>query len=136
VVVDKSDRVDGDAGKKALTDGITKALSYLGFNSDVFMGKFDDNKYVQERAAEEKKAAEPEPEPEPYSDDDKLLDEEVCNTFINDLTDMVEKNAAMTAIKKRINEFNPTFKPIGERNPHLNSAVRAAVKEAKETTTE
>ena len=39
---------DDDAPKKALTDGITKGLSYLGFNADVFLGKFDDNKYVAE----------------------------------------------------------------------------------------
>jgi len=38
--------VDEDSPKKAVTDGITKALSYLGFNADVFMGKFDDNKYI------------------------------------------------------------------------------------------
>lgn len=44
---------DEDAMKKAVTDGITKALSYLGFNADVFLGKFDDNKYVEEREEEE-----------------------------------------------------------------------------------
>jgi hypothetical protein len=42
-------RVDVDAPKKALTDGITKSLSYLGFNSDIFMGLMDDNKYVQQQ---------------------------------------------------------------------------------------
>lgn len=36
----------GDFGKKVLTDMLTKGLSYLGFNYDVFKGKFDDNKYV------------------------------------------------------------------------------------------
>lgn len=35
-----------DAGKTALTDALTKALSRLGFNADVFLGKFDDNRYV------------------------------------------------------------------------------------------
>ena len=40
-------RVDEDAWKKALTDALTKALSHLGFNADVFLGKFDDNRYVQ-----------------------------------------------------------------------------------------
>ena len=45
-------RVDADAPKKATTDAITKALSMLGFNADVFLGKFDDNKYVQEVTAE------------------------------------------------------------------------------------
>lgn len=38
---------DTDAHKKAMTDGLTKALSHLGFNADVFMGYFDDNKYVE-----------------------------------------------------------------------------------------
>jgi len=39
---------DADGPKKALTDAITKGLSYLGFNSDVFLNqlKWDGNKYV------------------------------------------------------------------------------------------
>ena len=41
---------DEDAVKKAVTDGLTKCLSYLGFNADVFLGLFDDNKYVQAAA--------------------------------------------------------------------------------------
>lgn len=39
---------DNDAGKKAMTDALTKALSHLGFNADVFLGMFDDNKYVED----------------------------------------------------------------------------------------
>ena len=39
-------RVDDDFFKKVATDALTKGLSKLGFNADVFMGKFDDNKYV------------------------------------------------------------------------------------------
>ena len=38
---------DQDFAKKAETDALTKALSKLGFNADVFMGLFDDHKYVQ-----------------------------------------------------------------------------------------
>ena len=38
---------DTDAYKKASTDGLTKLISHLGFNADVFLGKFDDNKYVE-----------------------------------------------------------------------------------------
>ena len=44
--------LDSDAIKKASTDGLTKALSHLGFNADVFMGLFDDNKYVEAVAKE------------------------------------------------------------------------------------
>ena len=43
-----------DAPKSAFTDALTKALSYLGFNADVFLGKFNDNKYVS--SLQEKKA--------------------------------------------------------------------------------
>ena len=47
---------DTDAFKKAMTDRLTKCLSYLGFNADVFLGKFDDNKYVQDTNNEFRKA--------------------------------------------------------------------------------
>lgn len=39
---------DDDAGKKAMTDALTKGLSHLGLSADVFLGLFDDNKYVQQ----------------------------------------------------------------------------------------
>ena len=48
LLVDGKGRVDDDAPKKALTDALTKALSHLGFNADVFMGMFDSNKYVKQ----------------------------------------------------------------------------------------
>lgn len=44
--------LDSDAPKKATTDALTKALSHLGFNADVFLGRFDDNKYVEAVARE------------------------------------------------------------------------------------
>lgn len=49
---------DTDAWKKASTDGLTKCLSHLGFNADVFLGMFDDNKYVQKlKSAKDKEAS-------------------------------------------------------------------------------
>lgn len=45
-IMDNKGRFDKDAPKKAMTDALTKALSHLGFNADVFLGKFDDNAYV------------------------------------------------------------------------------------------
>ena len=41
-------RVDDDFAKKVATDALTKGLSKLGFNADVFLGLFDDNKYVNQ----------------------------------------------------------------------------------------
>lgn len=39
--------LDSDAPKKATTDALTKLLSQLGFNADVFLGLYDDSKYVE-----------------------------------------------------------------------------------------
>lgn len=44
-------RAGNDTRKKLLTDLTTKSLSKLGFNSDIFEGKFDDNKYLAEQKA-------------------------------------------------------------------------------------
>ena len=43
---------DEEAPKKSLTDAISKGLSMLGFSADVFLGLYDDNKYVNDRKAE------------------------------------------------------------------------------------
>jgi hypothetical protein len=42
--------VDEDAPKKSLTDAITKAASHLGIAANIFLGRWDDNKYVAEVA--------------------------------------------------------------------------------------
>jgi hypothetical protein len=39
-------KIDDQFAKKIETDALTKALSKLGFNADIFMGKFEDNRYV------------------------------------------------------------------------------------------
>lgn len=42
---------DEEAPKKSLTDAMSKALSLLGFASDVHLGLYDDNKYVNDLKA-------------------------------------------------------------------------------------
>lgn len=54
------DRWDDEFVKKLETNTISKALSRLGFGADVFMGLFDDNKYVEEQ---NRKYGNPLPEP-------------------------------------------------------------------------
>lgn len=39
---------DEDAPKKSVTDALVKALSMIGFAGDIFMGRYDDSKYVQD----------------------------------------------------------------------------------------
>lgn len=50
---------DEDAPKKSVTDALIKALSMIGFAGDIFMGRYDDSKYVDGLKDEER---EPEPE--------------------------------------------------------------------------
>jgi hypothetical protein len=38
--------IDDEAAKKAITDGMSKCLSLLGFAADIHLGRFDDAKYV------------------------------------------------------------------------------------------
>jgi hypothetical protein len=47
----KNGGLDDEAPKKAMTDAMTKAFSHLGISADVFLGLFDNNKYIQEMKA-------------------------------------------------------------------------------------
>ena len=47
----KNGGLDDEAPKKAMTDAMTKGFSHLGISADVFLGLFDNNKYVQEMKA-------------------------------------------------------------------------------------
>jgi hypothetical protein len=51
-------KIDADFAKKLETDTLTKALSKLGFNADIFLGKFDDERYLNEVNEEFKKPIE------------------------------------------------------------------------------
>jgi hypothetical protein len=48
----KHSKIDDNFAKKLETDALTKALSKLGFNADIFLGKFDDLRYVEEMKKE------------------------------------------------------------------------------------
>lgn len=45
---------DEDAPKKSVTDALVKALSMIGFAGDIFMGRYDDSKYVADLRDEER----------------------------------------------------------------------------------
>jgi len=57
-------KVDDEYAKKAATDALTKGLSMLGFNSDIFLGKYDDNKYVNQVTEEFRQQQAPLPKPQ------------------------------------------------------------------------
>lgn len=56
-------KIDDNFAKKLETDTLTKCLSKLGFNADIFLGKFEDIRYTEELKAEFNK---PEP-PKDYT---------------------------------------------------------------------
>ena len=44
--------IDDECFKKVTTDALTKGLSKLGFNADIFLGLWDDNRYVAQMEKE------------------------------------------------------------------------------------
>ena len=62
-------KVDDNFAKKLETDTLTKAISKLGFNADIFMGLFDDVKYLNEVTKEFTEA------PSPIKLSDKAIDD-------------------------------------------------------------
>lgn len=86
-------KLDDECYKKVSTDALTKGLSKLGFNADIFLGKWDDNRYVNQVKEEYKK-----PSMEvthPKNSFKKKMDDIVLGTmleFIDDgKADMVQK---------------------------------------------
>ena len=47
-LIKKNGGLDDEAPKKAMTDALTKAFSHLGVSADVFLGMFDNSKYVED----------------------------------------------------------------------------------------
>ena len=74
-------KIDDNFAKKLETDTLTKAISKLGFNADIFMGKFEDTRYLAEI---KKEFAEPTKVIENISDD-KFLE------LLNQPKEIIEK---------------------------------------------
>jgi hypothetical protein len=58
IVVDAPWKPGDDTAKKLQTSAISKSLSKLGFNADVFLGKFDDSQYLKELDARQQRGSE------------------------------------------------------------------------------
>lgn len=84
---------DEEAPKKSLTDAMSKALSLLGFASDVHLGLYDDNKYVND--LKEKFTPTPEektPDPEARKLLEAAATKEAANKVWASLTDEQKKS--------------------------------------------
>lgn len=65
---------DEDAPKKSVTDALVKALSMIGFAGDIFMGRYDDSKYVNDLKDEAREAAKPKADPDKIVIADTMVD--------------------------------------------------------------
>jgi len=93
-------RVDDDFFKKVATDALTKGLSKLGFNADVFMGKFDDNKYVNKLKEPDYKTI--------VTEASKGLNDEDKKSVLSNLDKVNALN--LKAVLKRIDDMKSSYK--------------------------
>ena len=91
-----------DFTKKVATDALTKGLSKLGFNADIFEGKFDDNKYVADLKAQKKTTTTGSPPKETEQKNGASKDPErqtIVNDIVSILTDKVFTNEDRKKVK-------------------------------------
>ena len=106
-VGNNSDRPDVDCMKKATTDGLTKCLSYLGFNADVFLGKFDDVKYVENVANEFKQKT-----------------DNACAGKATIIIKNIKKTKTVDDLKKMKENITPEFKMINADSPAQGNRIK------------
>lgn len=120
-------KIDDDFLKKAETDLTTKSLSKLGFNADVFMGLYDDNKYLtalKEKYAEEKTPKTPELKKLSESVFKKMKVSDNLDSLKKSLTKYKLDDVQKSAIEKRILEIEKPKTPI-KTNVKLKKITKA-----------
>lgn len=104
-------KLDDNFAKKVETDALTKAISKLGFNADIFMGKFDDVRYVEEM----KEQFNPKP-PEPTIEEllvnalslvEEAKEVKTLNKVFADNPKLKEDKTFIDAIKKKREKLTP-----------------------------
>lgn len=124
--------IDEDAPKKSVTDALVKALSMIGFAGDIFMGRYDDSKYIAElreeaRAAKEQPASAPR-QSAPAKEPIDPAESEQAREFIIKTMDILETTA----------EFDEWGKAnaaqIGKLLPKDQDLVRQAFKTRRHAT--
>lgn len=126
---------DEDAPKKSVTDALVKALSMIGFAGDIFMGRYDDSKYVAELHDEARREAAP---PETTEGLDKHLEAIEAATTLEALQDVFGKAwkqfpgpNSREHIKARYDErkkaLTPPPRTLGDHLDNLHQQERASV---------
>lgn len=95
---------DEDAPKKSVTDALVKALSMIGFAGDIFMGRYDDSKYVSEVKQEFSEAPAPKSKDETKPKYSRTVEAE--KQKYAELKEEMSKESAngVAALKKWVND--------------------------------
>jgi len=91
-------KIDDNFAKKLETDTLTKAISKLGFNADIFMGKFDDVKYLNEVREEFKEEESLGRKKLKQSIEDAKTINELMDIYNNDIDLFTEDKYLMSAL--------------------------------------
>lgn len=114
-------RMKDESFKAALTDSITKGLSRLGFNADVFMGKFDNNKYVAERKREVAAANN-------LTDQEKAADNQARHQeFIDHVLPEIDSIENMEELQKKFSDMKDALNLMKHEAPDLYAEARDAI---------
>lgn len=125
---------DEDAPKKSVTDALIKALSMIGFAGDIFMGRYDDSKYVDELKTEARRNDQLAPGPSmSYADQIQSTNtvkgvEEVWQRikFLpEDEMPQAEFDRLHGIYQKRLLTLKPSPKNLGEHLDNLHAQERA-----------
>ena len=126
-------RPDPDCMKKAFTDGLTKAFSYFGLSADVFLGQFDDSKYVESLKAEFTKEA-----PPSVTADEPPLDASDATTEARDWPDWVQDQIQGFVEYKSADDLQfwkdtqaATLVELQQVDPNLHSQIKTAFQTRK-----
>ena len=116
-----NNKLDDEAPKKAMTDAMTKAFSHLGMSADVFLGKFDDSKYVEQMKQE---FSQPKQKQIPKTNGKKNIKIDMDNLNMGLIQDDIEKINDIYALRKwkkeNLDLFDSNNKSLREYR-HINN---------------
>lgn len=137
-------KVDEDAPKKSVTDALVKCASYLGFAGDIFMGRWDDSKYV-EGLRQEFSGDSLVPALEASIEQEKQKRQGVMGAVLADIDLSPEQRAALAKLAAQVQQHLPAtaYEVIEEQGLNnderlylwslLDSKTRSALKREKTT---
>jgi len=121
-------QTDTEFAKKSLTDALNKAASMFGFNSDIYLGKYDDVAYVQEIGNE-------------FAMEEAEDKEDEAIKQRQEYDDLFSKNLELIKTSVSIHELESIYKSIVRKAKHRNDkegaeTLNKAVKQRKDELTE